>query len=356
MALAETKYMGTVRLKYRSVALVRGCTGAPRSFPAVRYEQTIYVVIRVTIMRLDSTNIQARAERKRPAQAACARAAAAVLLMLDDPRAKANGVRQLAHALSAAQLDIDPSAHFEVPLQPGRPARPSLVAPRELARRPSSSAAGRAALLHSIAHIEFNAINLALDAVVRFAGMPCRFYGDWIAVAGEEAKHFLLLSERLASYGMTYGELPAHDGLWEMAARTAHDPIARMALVPRTLEARGLDASPGIRSRLAAAGDMESAAVLDVILREEIGHVAIGNDWYRWLCQREGVDPHQHAAHLAHLHRAPRMRGPFNLEARRAAGFDAREIETLLAAASSHVAGTGDAPAPRQPQPMKPNP
>lgn len=186
-------------------------------------------------------------------------------------------------------------------------------------------------MLHAIAHIEFNAINLALDAVARFSGMPVNYYEDWIRVAAEEAYHFTLLADHLVHLGSAYGDHPAHDGLWDMAVRTQHDLLARMALVPRTLEARGLDAAPPIRARLAQAGDTVAAGILDIILRDEIGHVAIGNRWFRWLCQRGGHDPLAFYAVLAQDYRAPRLKGPFNLPARRAAGFDEAELLALQA-------------------------
>ncbi|HZZ11939.1 MAG TPA: ferritin-like domain-containing protein [Paraburkholderia sp.] len=216
---------------------------------------------------------------------------------------------------------------------PGRPVRPELVEPRKLGRRSMQSPQGRAVLLHALAHIEFNAINLALDAVWRFSGMPATFYTDWLKVAAEEAYHFSLLTARLAEYGHAYGDFPAHDGLWDMCERTRGDVLARMALVPRTLEARGLDASPPIRARLQQAGDAASAAILDVILRDEIGHVLIGNRWFRHLCDAAGLDPHAAYARLANQYHAPKLRGPFNFEARRDAGFDEAELAELVALA-----------------------
>jgi uncharacterized ferritin-like protein (DUF455 family) len=188
---------------------------------------------------------------------------------------------------------------------------------------------GRIALLHSIAHIEFNAINLALDAVWRFARMPAGYYLDWCRVAREEALHFGLLERHLGSLGAGYGDLDAHDGLWQMAERTRGDVLARMALVPRTLEARGLDVTPSIQAKFAASGDTRAVDILDVILRDEIGHVAIGNRWFRYLCAERGLEPVRVYVELAVRHRAPRPRGPFNLEARRLAGFDAAEIDAL---------------------------
>lgn len=214
---------------------------------------------------------------------------------------------------------------------PGRPALPELVPPGQVRQRSMATPQGRAALLHALAHIEFNAVNLALDIIWRFAGMPEAFYRDWLRVAREEAHHFDLLRQRLAALGYAYGDFPAHNGLWDMAERTRDDLLARLALVPRTLEARGLDASPMIRNKLAGAGDADSAAIVDIILRDEIGHVAIGNHWYRRQCEQSGKDPVACYAELARLHGAPRLRGPFNLEARRAAGFNDAELAALQA-------------------------
>ncbi len=214
---------------------------------------------------------------------------------------------------------------------PGRPPAPELVPPAQVPHRSMATLEGRAALLHALAHIEFNAVNLALDIVWRFAGMPDAFYRDWLRVAQEEASHFDLLNQRLASLGYAYGDFPAHNGLWDMAERTRDDLLARLALVPRTLEARGLDASPLIRNKFAGAGDAPSAAIVDIILRDEIGHVAIGNDWYKRLCAERGQEPVACYAELAARYDAPRLRGPFNLEARRAAGFDEAELAALQA-------------------------
>ncbi|MGV3498440.1 MAG: ferritin-like domain-containing protein [Hydrogenophaga sp.] len=217
---------------------------------------------------------------------------------------------------------------------PGRPPRPELVAPQEVAQRSPLTREGLAALLHAIAHIEFNAINLALDALWRFPGMPLDFYRQWLQVAHEEATHFGLLREHLGTLGHAYGDFPAHNGLWEMCVKTQHDITARMALVPRTLEARGLDATPLIQARLKQVNTPEARhaiEILDVILRDEIGHVAVGNRWYAWLCAQQGLEPVAHYRHLARLHAAPRLRGPFNVDARRSAGFSEQEIAALSA-------------------------
>lgn len=263
------------------------------------------------------------------------RTAALKALQLSEPAAKAAAALAL-HPQhhpglldgNAGLLDTQSELASDLPL-PGRTARPALVDPRSVKPRSPFTREGRAALLHAVAHIELNAINLALDAVWRFAGMPLDYYRDWLRVAAEEAHHFTLLNEHLATLGHGYGDFPAHDGLWAMTARTAGDITARMALVPRTLEARGLDATPPMQARLRQAGDERAVAILDVILRDEIGHVAIGNRWYRWLCERAGLDPVAHYAVLAARHGAPRLRGPFNLEARSAAGFTAQEIAAL---------------------------
>ena len=269
---------------------------------------------------------------------------ALALLQIADPADKAAAVRALAAQASVA-LDAE-TVLAEPAGLPGRPARPPLVAPKHVPTRSPFTLEGRAALLHSIAHIEFNAINLALDAVWRFAGMPEAFYRDWLRVAAEESLHFTLLREHLRTLGHDYGDFAAHDGLWTMAARTAHDIVARMALVPRTLEARGLDATPPMQQRLRQAGDLRAVAILDVILRDEVGHVAIGNRWYRWLCDREGLEPVATYARLARVHRAPRLRGPFNVDARRAAGFTEGEMAALV---QQELAGAADAEGPHRP-------
>jgi uncharacterized ferritin-like protein (DUF455 family) len=263
-----------------------------------------------------------------PTKPAELRRAALAALALDDPSAKMAAVAGLAGSLEGCALD--PQAPIAAPpALPGRPPRPLLVAPKDVPQRPIGTVAGRAALLHAVAHIEFNAINLALDAAWRFPDMPRAYYLDWIRVAGEEAVHFGLLREHLRSLGHDYGDFPAHDGLWTMTARTAGDPLARMALVPRTLEARGLDATPPMQAKLAQAGDHRAAEILGVILRDEIGHVAIGNRWYRFLCAREGLDPVTSYPQLADRYGAPRPRPPFNLTAREAAGFTAQELALL---------------------------
>ncbi len=211
------------------------------------------------------------------------------VLRLADPEQKAAAALDL--QAQAATLSIAPSAPAtpDPSALPGRPERPQLLRHTEVARRSPATAEGRAVLIHAIAHIEFNAINLALDAVWRFDGMPPAYYTDWMLVAGEEARHFRLLRDHLRLQGYDYGDFPAHQGLWTMCEKTQHDIVARMALVPRTLEARGLDATPQIQAKLRQVGTPDALAavgILDIILRDEVGHVAIGNHWYRWLCER----------------------------------------------------------------------
>lgn len=251
-----------------------------------------------------------------------------------DPVAKAAGTQQLRAAFLQGQLRLEPDADLQARaatlLLPGRPLKPELVEPTLVKRRKMSSPAGRASMIAAITHIEFNAINLALDAIWRFAAMPPAFYADWLQVAQEEAYHFTLLSSHLRTLGHEYGDFPAHNGLWELAERTKDDVLARMALVPRTMEARGLDATPAIQARLQQAGDSAASAILDIILRDEIGHVAIGNRWFGHLCRERGLDPLQAFPDLAQQYHAPKLRPPFNLEARRAAGFCEAELDSLL--------------------------
>lgn len=243
-----------------------------------------------------------------------------------DPVRKCERVAAL--QLPRAHLSGMPDAALAAdPRIPGRPARPNLVPPREVAFRGLGTAQGRAAMVHAVAHIEFNAVNLALDAALRFPGMPADYYADWVSVAQDEARHFALLSERLAGLGHAYGDFPAHDGLWEAAEKTAHDPMVRMALVPRVLEARGLDVTPGMIRRLKEVGDSITAAILGVILDEEVRHVAIGTRWYRYLCAQRGCDPVATFRALVLEHRV-RLQQPFNLDARRRAGFDPAEFAT----------------------------
>lgn len=212
---------------------------------------------------------------------------------------------------------------------PGRPIKPELVDAKRLARRGLGTQAGRVALLHSLAHIEFNAINLALDAVYRFRDMPIEYVTDWLKVASDEGEHYLLVANRLEELGSHYGELNAHTGLWDMAQRTDHDVLVRMALVPRILEARGLDVAPPMIKKLEAQGDSTSAAILQRIYTDEITHVEIGNRWFRYVCELRNLDG---AAVFRDLLAGPSsayLRSPFNDEARLQAGFTVEEMQVI---------------------------
>lgn len=271
----------------------------------------------------------------RDADASCLRSAARNAWSVGDPLGKARAAQALARwlvppaAMSKAAcpaLAVDAVLTFPDTLRPGRPQRPPLVHPRDVPSRGIGTPTGRAALLHAIAHIEFNAIDLALDAVWRFAGMPHAWYLDWASVAVDEARHFNALSEELVRRGHAYGDFDAHDGLWEMAMKTRHDPLVRVALVPRLMEARGLDVTPGIMKRLTGAGDHAAVDILAMILREEVRHVQVGNDWYGRLCAERGLNPMDHWDVIAQAHGASRPQGPFNIEARLQAGFRTEEL------------------------------
>ncbi|HEY6894605.1 MAG TPA: ferritin-like domain-containing protein [Rhodanobacteraceae bacterium] len=245
-------------------------------------------------------------------------------------------------ASGALACDDPPVVAASISTAAGRPERPRLVSPRELPRRSLANAEGRAALIHAVAHIEFNAINLAWDAVARFRGLPHEYYRDWVGVAVDEARHFSLLSARLGELGYAYGDFAAHDGLWDMAVRTAGSCLERMALVPRVLEARGLDVTPGMIARLRAARDEATADILEIILREEVAHVAAGSRWFAWCCAAARVDPAATFESLIARHLRGALRGPFNTEARLRAGFTAAELAQLDAVANAPRAPTDD--------------
>lgn len=218
------------------------------------------------------------------------------------------------------------------PDRPARPARPELKDPRDMPRRRGAgSLAHRIALLHAVAHIELNAIDLAWDLIARFAAadLPRAFYDDWVAVADQEATHHALVSGRLTALGAAYGDLPAHDGLWQAAQATAHDLLARLAIVPLVLEARGLDVTPDMIEKLRRQGDEVSVAVLEIIYREEIEHVAAGRRWFQWECARRGLDPVARYRDLVRRYHRGGLKPPFNRAARDAAGFAAAFYENV---------------------------
>ncbi len=261
-------------------------------------------------------------------------------LQASSPEAKVEATFRAAEEFSRGALAIPLDAPAPQPIgMPGRPARPLLVHPRDLPRRGLGSDEGRAAFIHAIAHIEFNAIDLAWDAVYRFRGLPPEFYADWVQVAADEARHFTMLRGRLQRMGRDYGDFDAHNGLWEMAQKTADDGQARMALVPRVLEARGLDVTPGMIERLKHTGDGETVAILELILREEVAHVAAGSRWFRWYCERRGVEPGPTFRDLLSEYARGVLNGPFNMEARSLAGFDEEEL-AMLEAVSAEARST----------------
>jgi len=266
------------------------------------------------------------------ARPGCLHAAARRCLDAVEPAEKLRLTHEAWQAFLDGRLQPDPDSPPPLPIgAPGRPERPRLVSARQVPQRGLGSEEGRAALVHAVAHIEFNAINLAWDAVYRFRGMPAGYYRDWASCAHDEARHFAMLSARLAELGHAYGDFDAHNGLWEMAEKTAGSDTARMALVPRVLEARGLDVTPGMIERLRGLGDHATLAILEVILREEVAHVAAGTRWYRWCCERDGIDPFDTFFDLLRDYMGATVRGPFNRPARLEAGFLERELDRLAA-------------------------
>lgn len=261
-------------------------------------------------------------------------AAARECVLAAGAREKIDATRRTAAAWRDAAMpaDVDRADHHcsEDPLSPGFPAAMQLVDPLSVKKRKLSTARGKKAFVHAIAHIEYNAVNLAWDCVYRYRGLPRAFYDDWVRVASEEAKHFALLNDRLEGLECSYGELPSHNGLWEMAERTRGDLTQRMALVPRFLEARGLDVTPAMIERLAKLDDGRTSDILRVIYEDEIGHVAIGSRWFRWSCERDGVDPDRTFEKILDENLRGRVKPPINQAARRLAGFNEDELRVVL--------------------------
>ncbi len=259
------------------------------------------------------------------------RETALAILANRDVQSKVEQLARLFDKYHQQEIHLDISKEYSADQLslPGRPQNPELVPPLQVPKRKMDTIEGRASLLHSLAHIEFNAMNLALDALWRFPNMPAQYYEDWLRVAKEEAYHFNLVNQHMQSYGFSYGDFPAHNSLWEMVERTTDSVIARMALVPRTMEARGLDAVPSIRDRFKQIKDIKAVEILEIILHDEIGHVLIGNRWFNFLCVKENLSPISAYRDLARRYRAPTLRGPFNLEARQQAGFTQEELQLL---------------------------
>ena len=261
------------------------------------------------------------------------RETALAILTSTDAQIKVNQLLGLHEDYQHQKISLDISRKLDAQglSLPGRPLKPELVLPKRVPKRRMDTPEGRAGLLHSLAHIEFNAMNLALDAIWRFPNMPKEYYEDWLKVAKEEAYHFSLVNQHLLSLGYSYGDFPAHNSLWEMVERTTDSVIARMALVPRTMEARGLDAVPAIRDRFKQIKEARAVEILEIILNDEIGHVLIGNRWFNFLCAKDNLSPITAYRDLAAKYRAPVLKGPFNMEARKQAGFTAQELNLLEA-------------------------
>ena len=246
-----------------------------------------------------------------------------------DVASKCDRVQALRRDWSAGALDYVVASKVLPIDDPGRPERPLLVDPRKLQRRSIAAETGRLRLLHAFAHIEFNAINIALDAVYRFRDMPAQYVDDWLLVASEEARHFQLLQAELCRRGSGYGAFRAHRGLWDMVCKTRHDALHRMALVPRVMEARGLDVTPAMIAKFSQVQDKPAVAILQQIYQDEIGHVRIGNHWYRHLCDQRGVDAEITFRELLDRYMGGKLRGPFNWPARIEAGFETSELTDL---------------------------
>lgn len=253
----------------------------------------------------------------------CLFSAAIYALSASELEEKCSATQEMARLWNLRQLSLTSSKHLSIPDFPGRPDKPEMVAPHKVPRRTLRSERGLISLLHSIAHIELNAIDLALDIICRFANerMPRSFFDGWVQVAAEEAKHFKLLQSRLADFNAGYGDLPAHGGLWESAKRTGHDLTARLAIVPLVLEARGLDVTPSLIGQIKAQGDEKTAQIFEVIYEDEMGHVAIGAKWFRFLCHKQGLEPAETFRKLVNLHFRGPLKPPFNELARAKSGI-----------------------------------
>jgi uncharacterized ferritin-like protein (DUF455 family) len=261
------------------------------------------------------------------------RGGAIAAIVSSDVERKAALAQETANRWFARRLSLRSPLDPPLPERPGRPDKPELIPPKNMEKRSLHSLKGRIALLHAIAHIELNAVDLALDIVARFASakVPNSFFDGWMQVAFEEAKHFRLVRARLQQLGADYGDLPAHDGLWQAAHATRSDLTARLAVVPLILEARGLDVTPALQAKMRETGDLESAAVLDVIYNDEKGHVAVGAKWFRFLCARERRDPAAAFQELVRSNFRGALKAPFNDVARAEAGLTPSFYRSLTA-------------------------
>ena len=256
-------------------------------------------------------------------------------LLQKKPDEKVLLVNALFERLNNDELNFNATTEVIKIITPGRPDKPELVSPSDVPRRGFDSQIARVRLVHAITHIEFNAINLALDAVYRFQDMPRQYYIDWMQVAAEEAKHFSMLEKYLISNDSYYGEYAAHNGLWEMALRTDHDVMTRMALVPRVLEARGLDVTPGMIKRLKKADDETLVSILEVIHKEEIGHVRIGTCWFNYVSEQRGLDSEVAFSDILDKYMKDSSFGPFDMDSREKAGFTKQEMQDLMSRTNS---------------------
>ena len=261
-------------------------------------------------------------------------AAARDIVMAADLEVKARLAKQTAKSWLQGQLSLGRrSVVAAMPTRPGRPSRPHLLPPRDMPRRSRTGLRGRIALLHALTHIELNAVDMTWDLIGRFhaAAMPRSFFDDWVQVGLEEAKHFGLLSSRLGELGAAYGDLPAHDGLWQAVQDTGDNLLARVAIVPLVLEARGLDVTPSMIAKLAEAGDEASARILEIIYRDEKRHVAFGAKWFRFLCARQNLVPEPTFHDLVRTHFRGGIKPPFNDHARAQAGLTPGFYKPLVA-------------------------
>ena len=253
----------------------------------------------------------------------CMNETARAVLQVPDPRIKAALAQKAFADWSRGALDVDTQAPCNWPERPAGPEQPSLLAPRNMPTRKLGSEKGRAAQIHALVHIELNAIDLACDMAGRFCdrGLDDSFYGDWLSIAADEARHFLMLEKRLNDMGFDYGDFPAHDGLWEAAYDTRHDLAARLAIVPMVLEARGLDVTPGMIKRFNKARDTATVSVLETIYEDEKSHVAAGVKWFHEVCSSENLDPTQCFHNILNDYFKGKLKPPFNEAARTAAGM-----------------------------------